>query len=198
MPAASRYQRLERGVWDHQTRTTVLPGTPGWADYQTWLTAGGVLLPLDAVGQLTLAEAKASRIAEIDAYAASLRNQLIAGRSAGEMASWPIKLLEALAVQAGQPSPFAALMPAIQAALGLPAQPASILGAMAAARGISEAEYAAKVIHDAVLFISAEIAIDAARGAHRDAILALSDVRDVVTYDWATGWPAIPGAPAPN
>lgn len=196
--ATTRYQLLERGVWDHQTRTTVLPGAAEWAAYNLWLTAGGVPLPADAVGQLSLVEAKAARIAEIDAYAAGLRNQVISGRSAGEMASWPIKLLEALALQGGQPSPFAALMPAIQAALGLPVQPTSILGAMADARGITEAEYAAKVIHDAVLFVAAEIAIDAARGAHRDAILALADVRDVVTYDWSAGWPVIPGAPAPN
>ena len=194
----SRYQRLDRGVWDHQTRTTVLPGTSGWAIYQNWLTAGGVLLPLDAVGQMTLAEAKAARIAEIDAYAASLRNQIVSGRSAGEMASWAIKLTEALARSASQPSPFAALMPGVQAALGLPTQPAGVLHAMALARGITEAEYAGKVLADATLFFAAEIAIDAARGAHRDAILALSDVRDVVTYDWSTGWPAIPGAPAPN
>lgn len=189
----SRYQLLERGVFDHQTRSNVLPSGAGWADYLQWLTEGGVLLPLDPVGQVTdLAEAKAQRCAEINAYAASLRNKVIAGRSTGEMASWALKLFDAMAVAGSQPSPFAAVLTTLKTALGLPSTPTSYNHAVAMVRGITEAQHVALVLAQAVPFMAAEAAIDGMRGKHCDAVNAMADVPSLVAYDWSTGWPEIP------
>jgi hypothetical protein len=191
----TRYQNLiEGGVWDFQTRTRIRKGDPGWAEYQSWVTAGGVTLPADPAGQLDLAGAKAAKIADIDTWAASLRNLAVRGRSAGEMASWTIKLLDAMAVTAGHPSPFAALLPALASALGLPATPNSINDALGQVRGISEAAHVGKVMTQGMQSLVLEIAVDAVRGKHNDAIAVMTDIRDVVTYDWRTGWPVIPGA----
>lgn len=188
----SRYQLLERGVFDHQTRSNVLPSGAGWADYLQWLTEGGVLLPLDPVGQVTdLAEAKAQRCTEINAYAASLRNKVIAGRSTGEMASWALKLFDAMAVAGSQPSPFAAVLTTLQTALGLPSTPTSYNHAVAMVRGITEAQHVALVLAQAVPFMAAEAAIDGNRGKHCDAVNAMTDVPSLVAYDWSTGWPAL-------
>ena len=189
----ARYQLLERGVFDHQARAIVLPADPGWSDYLQWLTEGGVLLPLDPVGQVTdLAEAKAQRCTEINAYAASLRNKVIAGRSTGEMASWALKLFDAMAVAGSQPSPFAAVLTTLQAALGLPSTPTSYNHAVAMVRGITEAQHVALVLAQAVPFMAAEAAIDGMRGKHCDAVNAMADVPSLVAYDWSTGWPEIP------
>lgn len=190
----ARYQLLERGVFDHQARAIVLPADPGWSDYLQWLTEGGVLLPLDPVGQAAdLAEAKAQRCTEINAYAASLRNKVIAGRSTGEMASWALKLFDAMAVAGSQPSPFGAVLSTLQTALGLPTTPTSYNHAVAMVRGITEAQHVNLVLAQAVPFMAAEAAIDGNRGKHCDAINALSAIPDIVTYDWSTGWPEIPG-----
>lgn len=189
----ARYQLLERGVFDHQARAVVLPADPGWADYLQWLTEGGVLLPLDPVGQIAdLADAKEQRCAEINAYAASLRNKVIAGRSVGEMASWALKLFDALAVAIGQPSPFAAVLTALKTALGLPVTPTSYNHAVAMVRGITEAQHVNLVLAQAVPFMAAEAAIDGTRGKHCDAVNAMADIPAIVAYDWMTGWPEIP------
>lgn len=193
----TRYQVLsEGGVWDFETRTRITRDkTPAaWRTYQAWLTSGGVPLPPDRAGQLDLAAAQAEKLEEINAWAAALRNQVIRGRSVGEMASWTIKLMDAMALSAGQPSPFAALLPALSTALGLPATANSINDALGQARGLDEAAHAGKVLSQAVPFLVAEVALDAVRGKHCDAITALIDVRDVITYDWRAGWPTIPGA----
>ena len=188
----ARYQLLERGVFDHQARAIVLPADPGWSDYLQWLTEGGVLLPLDPVGQVAdLATAKAQRCAEINAYAASLRNKVIAGRSTGEMASWALKLFDAMAVAGSQPSPFAAVLTTLQTALGLPSTPTSYNHAVAMVRGITEAQHVALVLAQAVPFMAAEAAIDGNRGKHCDAVNAMTDVPSLVAYDWSTGWPAL-------
>lgn len=190
---STRYQLLERGVFDHQTRAVVLPSDPAWAEYQQWLTEGGVLLPLDPVGQIAdLATAKTQRCNEINAYAASLRNKAIAGRSTGEMASWALKLFDAMAVAGSQPSPFAAVLSALQTALGLPVTPTSYNHAVAMVRGITEAQHVNLVLAQAVPFMAAEAAIDGNRGKHCDAINAKTTIPDIVTYDWSIGWPVIP------
>lgn len=188
-----QYQLLDAGVWDLTSRKTITPRTTPdeWKLYEEWLTAGGVLLPKDVVGQMTLEEAKDAKMTEINAFAASLRNQVIAGRSSGEMVSWAIKLLDAMAVAGAQPSPFASLLPAIQAALGLPSLPTSYNHAMAMIRGISEAEHVTKVMAQAVPFIAAEAAIDGNRGKHCDAIYACVSLDEIILYDWSTGWPSI-------
>lgn len=176
---STKYQTLtdaEGGVWDMEARERVTRfGTPGkWAIYQEWLTAGGVPLPPDPTGQLDLADAKAQRVAEINSYAAGLRNKVIAGRSAGEMASWTIKLMEARQFQQS----------------GLDTD-APTLAATAAIRGISTAALVEKVLAQAAPFLQAEAAIDGIRGKHCDAIEACATQAEIVVYDWHAGWPVI-------
>ena len=188
----ARYQILaEGGVWDFTNRRIVRPNKSAsdWQEYQAALTGGETPLPADAAGQLDLEAARAAKIEEINTYAAGRRNQVVRGRSVAEMASWAMKLQDALAVVSAQPSPFAALLPALGAALGLPKEPLSVNAALGAVRGISEAEHAAKVLAQAGQLLVMEVAIDALRGKHADAVGAMTDVRDIVMYDWLAGWP---------
>lgn len=175
---SARYQILASGgVYDFSTRSIVLPNRASqhWSAYQTWLTEGNTPLAPDAVGQDDLPTAKQKRQDEINAYASGLRNQVIRGRSAGEMASWAIKLAEARAY----------------AATGNPAQ-APTLSTTAAIRGIAIESLVGKVIEQASPFLQAEAEIDGVRGKHCDAIEAMTDVQGIVTYDWHAGWPALP------
>ena len=174
---SARYQILQAGgVWDHQTRTAIPPSRSNadWLAYQAWLTAGGVPLPADAVGQDDLATAKAKRCEEINAYAAGLRNKVVMGRSAGEMASWSVKLAEVRAYNAS-------LIPA----------DAPTLATICAVRGITMADLIARINAQATPFLQAEAVIDGVRGKHCDAIEAMSDVRDIIVYDWSAEWPTI-------
>lgn len=174
----SRYQILQAGgVFDFETRTNIPPSLSdsGWQAYQAWLTAGNTPLPPDPVGQATdLATAKAQRKSEIDAYAAGLRNQVVRGYSAGEMASWSFKLAEARA--------FTATNDPLQA---------PTLAASATIRGITVAAMAAKVLANSAPFLNAEAAIDGIRGKHSDAIDACPDIPSIITYNWHVGWPVI-------
>ncbi len=189
-----RYQILKEGVRDLQTRTDVPPdrSSAAWTEYQNWLTAGNTPLPPDTIGQDDLPTSKLKRQEEINAYSAGLRNRAIRGRSAGETASWTLKLLDALAISFGQPSPFAAVLPQISAGLGLPSTATSYNDAIAKVRGITEAEHIAKLLPQAVPFLVAEAYIDGIRGKHCDAVEAMTTVADIITYDWHSGWPVIP------
>ncbi len=192
---STRYQILAAGgVFDHQERAIVPPvkSNPAWVAYQEWLTAGGVPLAPDNIWQEELSEAKTKRTDEINAYAAGQRNQLISGRSPGEMASWAVKLLDALAVLQQQNSPYAPILADIATIAGLQTTPNSINAAMAEIRGITEAEYVQKVIVRSSPYIAAELVIDAIRGKHCDAIMAMTTVEEIITYNWRTDWPAIP------
>lgn len=172
-----RYQIIQSGgVWDLETRSIVPPSAsnPAWQAYQSWLTAGNTPLPPSTIGQDDLATSKTKRKAEIDAYAAGLRNAVVRGRSAGEMASWAIKIAEARAYQTSND----------------PAQ-APTLASIATVRGITTASLAQKVLDQATPFLQAEAYIDGIRGKHCDAVDAMLTVAEIITYDWLTGWPAI-------
>ena len=188
---ATRYQVVaDGGVFDFETQRRVLPSdTTAWGQYEEWVTAGGVALPPDFIGQQTLAQAQAQRVSEINAYASCLRNAAVRGRSVAEMATWTMLALDALAVKAGGLSLFSALLPAVQAALNLPTLPSSISAALGAVRGITEVQSANKVLAQAAPFLAQQIAIEGVRGAHVDAIQSKVDIRDVVSYAWRTGWP---------
>jgi hypothetical protein len=170
----NRYQLLDRGVFDHTTRSIVLPHSADWLAYQKWLTAGGVPLPMDSVGQDDLATAISKRCAEINSYAAGLRNKVIAGRSAGEMASWAVKLGEARAY-----------------AVSSDPADAPTLATICAVRNITMAALIAKINAQAEPFLQAEAVIDGIRGKHCDAIEACTTTADVVAYDWRSEWPTI-------
>jgi hypothetical protein len=195
----ARYQTLsEGGVWDFVTLKKIKRGDPDWPTYQAWLTGGGEPMVPDAVGQMSVSDAKAARISDINSYAAGLRNRVIAGRSVGEMASWTIKLDDAMAVKSGRASPYTAMLPALGKALGLAATPTSINDALGKVRGITEGEHADKVLAQALPALVAEISIDAIRGKHCDAITAVPDAApdssEIAAYDWLAGWPTIPAS----
>lgn len=191
----ARYQQLSNseggGVRDIATNKVIRRGDPGWDEYMGSLSAGEMPLPPGPSVNEDLATLKAKRCAEIDAYAAGLRNKVIAGRSPGEMASWALKLFDAMAVAGAQPSPFAAILPAIGTGLGLPSAPTSYNDAIAKVRGITEGAHVAKVLAQCAPFLMAEAAIDGTRGRHCDAVNAMPDGAAVVTYDWLQGWPEL-------
>lgn len=171
-----RYQILPQGVFDFTTRSVVPPilSSAAWQEYQAWLTAGNTPLPPDTVGQDDLPTAKLKRQSEIDAYAAGLRNIVVRGRSAGEMASWSVKLIESRAWLANQD----------------PLQ-APVLVLTAKVRGISVNDLATRVIAQAEPFLQAEAYIDGIRGKHCDAVEACTTVQDIIVYDWHVEWPAL-------
>lgn len=109
---------------------------------------------------------------QIEVLATSKRNQVIAGYSPGEMASWPIKRAEALAYQT---SGDAATAPN--------------LAAEASSRGIGLAALVAKVLADAARFAGVESAIAGTSGRHRDAVRTLTTHADITAYDYSVGWP---------
>lgn len=173
----SRYQiLLSGGVFDLQSRAIVQPdnSAPAWQTYQEWLTAGNTPLPPSTIGQDDLATSKLKRQSEIDAYAAGLRNSVVRGRSAGEMASWAIKISEARAYNT---STIAAQAPT--------------LATIATVRGITLQALVDKVLAQAGPFLNAEAYIDGIRGKHCDAVEAMLDVRNIITYDWHAGWPVL-------
>lgn len=122
----------------------------------------------------TLDDAKAHKSAQVSAHAKVLRDKVIRTISAGEMASWPIKLAEA----------------AKYALTGQDAD-APMLAAEAAARGITLAALVAKVGENATTFAALEAAIAGTDGAHRDAIKACETFEAVAAYDFSTGWPGV-------
>jgi len=191
----TRYQIFKpKGIWDSQNRVLIMPNAsdPNWQEYQSWLTAGNSPLQADSVGTDDLVNAKAKRVLEIDAYAAGLRNIAVRGRSSAEMATWTLKLLDAMARASSQASPFASVLSSIGTTLGLPEAPVSYNDAIAKVRGITEASHVNKVLTQAVPFLVIEAAIDGTRGKHCDAVNASTTVEEIVLYDWHTGWPALP------
>ncbi len=90
----------------------------------------------------------------------------------GELASWPVKLSEAVKFAATGDS---SLCP--------------MLSGEAAARGISLAALVGKVGGNAAGFSAIEGLIGGADGKHRDAIKALATFQDLAQYDTSAGWP---------
>lgn len=121
----------------------------------------------------TIEQARAARKAEISAYATALRNRVIGGYSAGEMASWPLKLAEARAFQAD------------------PLADCPLLTMEAQARGVPLASLAQRVQENATLFAGLEALIAGVEGMHRDAVEALSDFGLIAAYDFSGGWPPV-------
>lgn len=121
----------------------------------------------------TIEQARAARKAEISAYATAMRNRVIGGYSAGEMASWPLKLAEARAFQAD------------------PLADCPLLTMEAQARGVPLASLAQRVQENATLFAGLEALIAGVEGMHRDAVEALSDFGQIAAYDFSGGWPPV-------
>lgn len=122
----------------------------------------------------TLADAQAYKCAEVDAYAKQLRDKVIKTYSAGEMASWPIKVAEAVKFLAtGQVAD------------------APMLAIEATARGTTMANLADRVSAKALAFAGLEATIAGVSGKHCDAIKACDTFEQVSAYDFNAGWPAV-------
>lgn len=122
----------------------------------------------------TLDHAKAYRAEEVSAHAKTLRDKVIRAVSAGEMASWPIKLAEARAF-----------------AQGASAEQCPMLSSEAASRGVTLSELVSKVSENATTFAGLESMIAGVDGKHRDAIKACSSFDEVAAYDYLNGWPEV-------
>ncbi len=188
------YQQIEVGVRNLSTGKNIVPdqSSPDWLEYQEYVTAGGVTLPMDNVGASDLAGAKAERILQIEAHEAGLYNKVIRGLSAGELASWTVQLLDALAVKAGAASPFALLLPSLGAALGMAQPPVSLCDALGQARSSNEADLSTLVLTKALMFLVPLIQINGTSARHRAAVMSMTDIRDLIVYDWRAGWPVLP------
>jgi hypothetical protein len=112
--------------------------------------------------------------AQIDAHAAALRDRVVAGISAGEMASWAIKRAEA-------------------AAFGVSgnAADAPLLSAEATARGVSLIDIVTRVTANAGALGALEATIGGNAGRHKDAVRALTTLEALLAYDWHSGWPEV-------
>ncbi|MDR2173669.1 MAG: hypothetical protein LBE32_05640 [Burkholderiales bacterium] len=176
---SARYQLLAQGgVFDHNTGKTIQRGDPGWNAYQAWLSNGNIPLPpIDTVP--TLDEAKENIKQAINDHAAGLRNKAHAGTSPWEAASWGFKFPEAVKIMGYGPSTTLAN---IKAANPRICEEAEI-------RGIDPRVLASKIEQKANEFWSMEAKIAGIVGKHCDAVDKLSDVRDVLFYDWRNGWP---------
>lgn len=130
----------------------------------------------DTTGQTTrtLEQAKAIKQAAVSAHAKTLRDRVIRAVSAGEMASWPIKLAEARAF-----------------AQGATAEQCPMLASEAASRGVTLSELVSKVSENATTFAGLESMIAGVDGKHRDAIKALATFDEVSAYDYLNGWPEV-------
>lgn len=130
----------------------------------------------DTTGQTTrtLEQVKTIKSAAVAAHAKALRDRVVGAYSAGELASWSIKLAEAS-----------------KYALTGQASDAPMLSAEAQARGIELLALVQKVGGNATTFAGLEAAIAGADGKHRDAIKALSTFDEVAAYDYLTGWPEV-------
>jgi hypothetical protein len=171
-----RYEFRTVGVLDRELGEVIVPasGAP-WDDYHAWLAAGGVPDPEPAPEPVSLEEALANKLAEIEDRAASQRRLVTGAVSPQEMSSWGLKLTEANAFDtaAGDSS-------------------APMLAAEAKVRGVATAEIVARVLANANDYMHAEAAIAGTSGRHKDAVRQLAKVEQVLAYDAAAGWPFNP------
>lgn len=122
---------------------------------------------------LTLAEKKAQIVQEIDRHAKHLRDEVVENISPAEMASWPIKRTEALAYQADNTTTVPSL------------------SMEAAARGVTVAVLAEKVLAKATLLSALEAAIAGKCGALSDTANAAIDEASLLAININSGWPEI-------
>jgi hypothetical protein len=147
-----------------------------WTSYRANVARTGVeLIVVGAPPVMTLESVIAARRAESDRLAASIRDAVVAGTSAAEMASWAIKLAEAKKFAASED----------------PAD-APCLVAEAGFREITVAALVDKVQANGVVLAGLEAQIAGINGKHRDALAAMTDVADVVAYDITAGYPELP------
>jgi hypothetical protein len=176
-----RYQILSRGgVFDHTTGKTIMKGDPGWNAYQAWLSNGNEPLPpVDKVPEFDVAKENIKQA--IRDYASGLRNKAHAGTSPWEAASWGFKFPEAVKIMGYGASTTLANIKASNPRIWEEAE----------IRGIDPRVLAAIIERKANEFWEMEATVAGVVGKHCDAVDKLSDVRDVLFYDWRTGWPEV-------
>jgi hypothetical protein len=144
-----------------------------WVEDGEWCCSDDALAQ-SIVDGYSLEQAINDICAEIDGYAKELRDRVISSISPGEMASWPIKLAEAVKyAQTGQQTD------------------APLLTLEAAARGVTITDLCMKVTGNAGGLATTEATIAGVSGKHRDRIRSCSTWDALLSYDWRTGWPAI-------
>ena len=121
---------------------------------------------------LTLEDKRREVKADADLIARTKRDQVVAGISPAEMASWPIKRTEAMAFQASGS-----------------AGDASNLTAEATARGISLPELVAKVMAKSAQLAQLEAAIAGRCGAIQDSAAVAESDAALLSIDLDAGWP---------
>jgi hypothetical protein len=124
------------------------------------------------VNAFDLDDAKDWMCARVARHARDLRQQVIADYSAGEMASWPIKVAQAAKYRSS----------------GMSAD-APMLLTEAIKRGISVLALVQKVEQNAAAFSDLEAQFAGVDGMHRDAIRAKTTFAAVCGYNYLTGWP---------
>lgn len=122
----------------------------------------------------TLADYKAEKSQEVSAHAKTLRDRVTGAVSAGEMASWPIKIDEARQYMK----------------IGALAE-TPLLTAEAQRRGVSLGALVQKVVAKGVTFRAVEAYIAGVEGKHTDAIAVLQSFDAVAAYDFSAGWPEV-------
>ena len=156
---------------------------PGWVESDTepqagqmWSGSGWIESAngMPATTTQNIDELKDDLIAKIDALSATKRDQITAGVSPAEMASWTIKRNEAIAYQ--------------DAGIAATDDDAPTLAAIAAVRGITTSEMVAKVLANATALLAAEIQIDGIRGKHADNVNQINNVADLLNYDIYSDW----------
>jgi len=181
MTTRTRYQQLRQGgVYDYDTGQTIKRGDDGWDEYQAWLSSGNKALPpVDKI--TTLEEARADIKSAISDYAASLRNKTTLGISPAEIMAWTYKFLEAEKIVG-----YGA-----QTTLATIQKSNPRIWEEAEYRGIDARDLAKKIWQKGAAFYKTEAHISGISGKHADAVDALDDVRDVLFYDWLSGWPEV-------
>lgn len=136
-------------------------------DGDRWISQAEVVdLPL------MLEDKRAEVKNDADMIARTKRDHVVLGISPAEMASWPIKRFEALALQSGSD----------------PTSSPS-LAAEAAARGIALADLVAKVLANSSRLALLEAEIAGRCGAIRDAAGAATTDAELLAIDLEAGWP---------
>lgn len=139
-------------------------GEPDYTHLHEFLAA----LPTDSVilrpGGMSLEQAKAEKLRQINAIADQLLNELVSGYPVAERSTWPEKIREAENfAEHGAPGIY------------LPVE--------AEARGVSISVLAAKVLEKSHEYHLASAKITGDRGRHTDAVSALQTPEEVLLYD---------------
>lgn len=173
-------------IYDNPAKKIALPSGPQPGMYEA-LRANGILVeggnsgeyasdPIAAQSFInawtsaqSLAYSQSLVMANIDAYAKTLRDAVVSGVSTAEQASWTIKKLEADGKAGGGATPF--------------------LSAEASARGITLANLITKVQNKVAAYMNREASIAGIAGKHKDAVNNLVDAPSVMAYNYSVGWP---------